>query len=368
VSYYYRVRYGVNQTETKQGAHCTFRTLSGPTGENEVRFVVVTGMNYGKFHFGSRAYEGEDKHLGFPGLLSMLKLKPDFFVGTGDNVYYDSRTNWGRAQTQGELRQKWHEQLAQPRFIDLFAQVPTYWEKDDHDHRYNDCDTIGDRPPSNELGIATFREQVPVVDPKDPEALTYRTHRINKHLQIWLVEGRDYRSPNATPDGPDKTIWGARQLAWLKRTLLASGATFKVLISPTPLIGPDRESKRDNHCNTRGFAHEGRAFKQWVRENGALQRRLYFACGDRHWQYHAIDSTGCQEFSCGALVEANAIVGTFPGTKGSNDPEGLIRQPFHPKQKSGGFLLVTVKPGPPARIEFSFYDEMGKRLYEYRPD
>ncbi|MDB6006750.1 MAG: hypothetical protein JWR15_3737, partial [Prosthecobacter sp.] len=25
------------------------------------------------------------------------------------------------------------------------------------------------------------------------------------------TDGRDYRSPNKMPDGPDKTIWGAEQ-------------------------------------------------------------------------------------------------------------------------------------------------------------
>ena len=42
------------------------------------------------------------------------------------------------------------------------------------------------------------------------------------------------------PDGPDKTIWGREQLAWLKESILASDAAFRVLISPTPIVGPDR--------------------------------------------------------------------------------------------------------------------------------
>ena len=30
------------------------------------------------------------------------------------------------------------------------------------------------------------------------------------------------------PDGPDKTMWGVEQRAWLERTLLESDATFKI--------------------------------------------------------------------------------------------------------------------------------------------
>ena len=39
--------------------------------------------------------------------------------------------------------------------------------------------------------------------------------------------------------------WGAEQLAWLKKTLLESQATFKVLILPTPMVGPDGPVKRE---------------------------------------------------------------------------------------------------------------------------
>jgi len=253
-----------------------------------------------------------------------------------------------------------------PRFVDLFAQVPTYWEKDDHDHRYDDCDPYGNKEPPSDLGIATFLEQVPVVNPKDEDPITYRTHRINKHLQIWLVEGRDYRSPNKIPDGPGKTIWGDKQTEWLKQTLLQSDATFKLLISPTPIIGPDRTSKRDNHTNPNGFRYEGRQFIDWLKEHDFLNKNFYMVCGDRHWQYHSIDPSGFEEFSCGALVDANAIVGSWPGSDKTSDPEGKIKQPFHPEEASAGFLMVAVKPGSGAEnpaAEFSFYDEKGALLY-----
>jgi alkaline phosphatase/alkaline phosphatase D len=368
--YYYRLLYGPNPESIDIGNTCTFKTLSGRMGEEEVSFVVVTGMNHYFFHHGNYdpkgAYKGADKHLGYPGLEAILKLKPDFFVGTGDNVYYDHPGGEASARTQAELRRKWHEQFILPRFVNLFSRIPTYWEKDDHDHRYDDCDPYGDKEPSNELGIATFLEQVPVVDPKDENPITYRTHRINKHLQIWLVEGRDYRSPNKMADGPEKTIWGKEQNEWLRRTLLESDAAFKILISPTPIIGPDRSSKRDNHTNPEGFIYEGRQFIRWLADHDSLRKNLYIVCGDRHWQYHSVDPSGFEEFSCGALVDANAIRGTWPGDPKSNDPEGKIRQPFHPEESSGGFLMITVRPGvedEAPTAEFSFFDEKGMPLY-----
>jgi len=370
--YYYRLLYGANEEELNWGNICTFRTLADLEDEEEVSFVVVTGMNYYSFYHNynpRKAYKGEDKHLGYPALETILKLKPDFFVGTGDNIYYDHPSREARAKTQAELRGKWHEQFILPRFVNLFAQVPTYWEKDDHDYRYNDCDPYGDREPSHELGIATFLEQVPVVHPKDENPITYRTHRINKHLQIWLVEGRDYRSPNNITDGPAKTLWGKEQKEWLKRTLLESNATFKILISPTPMVGPDDVSKRDNHTNPNGFRYEGEEFFKWLKEHDFLEKNFYLVCGDRHWQYHSVHPSGFEEFSCGALVDANSRLGRKPGDEKSTDPDAKVKQIYTYEEATGGFLQVTIKPdlaNKSATAQFSFYDERGTTLYKTR--
>src|SRR6185436_6509670 len=83
-------------------------------------------------------------------------------------------------------------------------------------------------------GLGIFREQVPMGE------RTYRTFRWGKGVQVWFVEGRDFRSPNTMKDGPTKTIWGKEQKQWVFDTLRKSDADFKILISPTPLVGPDR--------------------------------------------------------------------------------------------------------------------------------
>ncbi len=367
--YYYRLQYGPNQQTTQHGPTNTFETLPAADQAKEISFVVVTGMNSNAFHHGlgkRPAYQGDDKELGYPALLSILKLKPDFFVGTGDNVYYDHPAK-PAAQTPAEMRKKWHEQFVQPRYVDLFSRVPTYWEKDDHDFRYNDCDLTGKHEPNNELGLRIFREQVPIVDPLATDPITYRTYRMGKLLQVWFTENRDYRSPNRSPDGPDKTIWGKKQRDWLKETLKKSDATFKVLISPTPMIGPDGKGKKDNHTNIGGFRHERDNFFQWLDQEGLNQRGFYLICGDRHWQYHSIHPPGIEEFSTGALVDANSRLGVKPGDKKGTDPAGIVKQPYTSQPASGGFLYVKVKPedrGQKAELQFRFYDEQGKLLHE----
>ncbi len=385
--YYYRLLYGPEQDKTAKGRTCSFQTLGGKDAVQQTKFAVVTGMNYFFFHEGpyrpEGAYQGDDKHLGYPGLEAIRQLKPDFFVGTGDNVYFDHPAKsersdkwtgiaWSdRAKTEAEMRRKYHEQFIQPRYIALFADVPTYWEVDDHDYRYNDCDNTGNKMPTPEMGRRNFREQLPVVDPGDSAELTYATFRVSRDLQIWLVEARCYRSPNKMPDGPDKTIWGQTQKQWLKDTLLASDATFKILISPTPLVGPDDSSKTDNHTNLGGFRHEAQEFFGWLTQNGFLDKNFYILCGDRHWQYHARHPSGFEEFSCGALVDANSRLGVKAGSPKSTDPEGKIQQYYCQLEgePSGGFLIVTVslKKGG-AEAVFDFYDEHGSLAYSHTKD
>ncbi|MEM9701818.1 MAG: alkaline phosphatase D family protein [Planctomycetota bacterium] len=359
-----------------------FRTLPGEESETPVSFVVVTGLNYAKFH-GSSAIDRKQhleqnntelpppapesqRKLGYPGLEAIQNDKPHFVVYTGDTVYYDTPKE-GRATDRPSMRAKWRENFVQPRFRDLLAATPAYHMKDDHDFRKDDSDNSGDYEPSPELGIELFKEQVPVVPPGkdspfDETTPTYRTVRCNADLQVWIVEGRDYRSANKSPDGLGKTIWGEEQFRWLTRTLKESDATFKVLVSPTPMVGPDDKRKTDNHTNFGGFRHERQRFFDFLKEEGMLQSGEFLVlCGDRHWQYHAEHPVGLHEFSSGAIHDANSRPGRVAGDPKSTDPDAKIVQYYlmgieskraedgrieqYGSAASGGYLSVEVARG-----------------------
>jgi alkaline phosphatase/alkaline phosphatase D len=362
--YHYRLVFGTDEASAKAGPVRSFKILADPASGAPLTFIMGSCQNYAFFMNGANGKGGqasdEDKRLGFPAYAAMLARKPDFFIGTGDIVYYDHPAKTA-AKTLPELRRKWHEQFRFPRMIDFFAVTPAYWSKDDHDFRYNDADLGGNTLPAPDTGIEIFREQMPIHPAGDTTSPTYRTHRVHKHLQLWFVEGRDYRSPNAMPDGPEKTIWGAEQRDWLQRTLKESDATWKVIITPTPMVGPDRDSKKDNHTNTRGFRQEADRFFAWLKEND-IENVMSF-CGDRHWQYHSVHPSGFEEFSCGALNDENAIRGEKPGGPKSTDPEGLVDQRFLYSEPTGGFLQVTIGEAP-GTLSLSLVDDEGKVLYE----
>lgn len=361
--YYYRSHYGADVASAIAGPTCEFQTLAGADQNRQVRFIVGSCMLYSRFMNGPALKNEEllpqaERDLGYPSFAAMRKLSPQFFVGTGDIVYYDNPNTKEApaAKSLEELRKKWHEQFRFPRMVDFFAHTPTYWSKDDHDFRFNDSDLEGDKLPLPATGIDLFYEQLPIVAANDSDRTPmYRTHRISQHLQIWLTEGRDYRSPMKMEDGPQKTLWGVEQREWLQRTLKASDATWKILINPTPMVGPDDAYKKDNHTNLGGYRHEADEFFAWLRDeriSGFLT-----VCGDRHWQFHSIHPSGVQEFGVGALNDENSRRGRSPGDPKSTDPDAQIQQPWTYDKPSGGFLYVT--SGTDGNLEIQFRNDEG---------
>jgi alkaline phosphatase/alkaline phosphatase D len=362
--YFYRPIFGRTMILTEHGPVCRFKTLPGSESSATVRFVMGSCMNSNKFLFGKKAKASgpmsateEDKRLGFPSFKAIADLKPDFFIGTGDIVYYDNELN-GPAQTLTELRQCWHEQFRFERLKSVFNNTASYWSKDDHDFRFNDSDLLTSRLPLPQIGIELFREQMPIHPFDDSKAPTYRTHRLNRYVQLWFSEGRDYRSPNKMSDRPDKSLWGIEQREWLMKTIKESDAKWKILISPTPMVGPDDASKTDNHTNLGGFRHEAVSFFEWLKNN-RIENFMTF-CGDRHWQYHSRHPLGVEEFACGALNDENSRMGVPPGSKKGTDPEAKIEQLYTYQEPTGGFLYVTADK----ILHIEFRDDRGKLMYQ----
>lgn len=317
--------------ETNSLARGKFKTAPPVDEESEVTFTVVTCHDF------IRRDDLVNGHRIYPSMARMLK--PDFMVHAGDIEYYDKPDPWAR---NAELaRYKWNRIFALPFQKDFYRQTPVYFIKDDHDTLRNDSwpgQTYGDL--TWKQGLAIYREQVPMGEK------TYRTIRWGKDLQIWMVEGRDFRSSNRMADGPDKTIWGEEQKAWFFKTFRESDASFKVLISPTPIVGPDRDSKSDNHAN-KVFAWEGNQIRDFL----GSQKNAFVLCGDRHWQYATVDPrTGVREFAAGAGSDMHA--GGFK--------ESLRTEAHKYLRIKGGFLSVSVKrvDGEP-QIKLTHHDVDG---------
>lgn len=316
-----------------------FETAPRPATPSNLTFCVMTCQGYP-----DRGHP--DGHDIYP---AMLELKSKFISLTGDVVYYDNDPPV--AKTSELARLHWERMFSLPRLVETLRHTATYWLKDDHDTLKNDT------WPGAKFGTLTFAEGQKIFREQTPMAHDgpgYRTFRWGRDLQIWLTDGRDYRSPNNMKDGPEKTIWGAEQKAWFKRTVKESTATWKILISPTPLVGPDRQNKNDNHANS-GFTHEGDEIRAWLQAN--VPENFFVICGDRHWQYHSIHpATKVREFSCGAASNEHA-----GGTPGENPDY----HQFH--RVKGGFISVTLKPDANvSEIAVRHHDVHGEVVNEWK--
>ncbi|QOV92475.1 alkaline phosphatase D family protein [Humisphaera borealis] len=314
-----------------------FETAPSPDATRDLTFCMMTCQGYP-----DRGHP--DGHPIYP---SMLAIKPKFVVYAGDNVYYDNDPP--SADSVELARYHWQRMFSLPRIRDMLLAAGCYFTKDDHDTLANDT------WPGAKEGSLTFakgqdiyRQQVPLGGP------CFRTFRWGKDLQIWLTDGRDFRSPNKMPDGPDKSIWGREQKAWFKKTVKESDATWKLLLSPTPIVGPDRKGKNDNHANE-GFQTEGDELRKWMQAN--VPENFFVLCGDRHWQYYSIHpETKVREFSVGPASNEHA--------SGSPGFDKTYHQ-YH--RVKGGFLAVSLKrDGGRSEIRFEHRDVDGRIVNEVK--
>ena len=235
------------ESQTGAAFSGSFKTAAAVDAIVPVSFAVVTGQDF------DRRDDLKKGHQIYP---RMSALGLDFFAHTGDIEYYDKPRPF--ATNLEFARFKMARMYGLPNLVEFHRNMPSYFIKDDHDTTKNDAwpgKAYGEL--TWEQGLNLFREHFPVLEKN------YRTVRWGKDLQVWMVEGRDFRSPNKMKDGPGKSIWGAEQKEWFFKTVQASDATFKVLISPTPVVGPDRGNKNDNHANI-GFKHEGDEVRRFL--------------------------------------------------------------------------------------------------------
>ena len=275
----------------------------------------------------------------------MLKLDPDFYVHTGDIEYYDKQEPW--AMTEELMRFKWDRLFALPLQREFWTQNTSYFMKDDHDALRNDAF------PGMSYGTVSWERGLEIFDQEQfpSNSKPYKTIRWGKDLQIWITEGRNYRSRNTDPDQRGKTIWGETQKQWLFTTMQESDATFKVLITNDPILGPDRDNKSDNYANS-NCKYEGDEIRDFLNQF----ENTFITCGDRHWQYVThYEDTNLWEFGSGSGADQHA--------------GGWKQEDVRPEHRflrvKGGYLFAKVfQEDGKAAISFQHHDVDGNMVHE----
>ncbi len=197
----------------------------------------------------------------------MRRAEPDFFVNSGDLIYADSPLRaevdlpgggtWKNlvtpakskvAETLDEFRGNHRYNLMDEHVRRFNAEVPVYVQWDDHDVTDNwfpgqllddDRYTIKDAGVLAAHAKRAMLEFTPLIaHPREPERVYRRIGR-GPHLDLFLLDMRSYRGPNdenrQTVLTDAARILGREQTAWLKRELVASRATWKVIAADMPL-------------------------------------------------------------------------------------------------------------------------------------
>jgi len=198
---------------------------------------------------------------------TMQRSRLDFFVHCGDSIYADctipaqqklpTGETWRNiiteaksrvATTLAEYRGNYKYNLLDANLRTFNAEVPIFAQWDNHEVMEDwwpgeAFDRRGYNVKSALLlaarGCRAFHEFMPLrYTPSEPGRI-YRKISYGPLLELFLLDMRSYRGPNdATPEsnyGPDAHLLGPVQLAWLKRELNRSTATWKVIASDTPL-------------------------------------------------------------------------------------------------------------------------------------
>lgn len=164
--------------------------------------------------------------------------RPDVFLFAGDTIYADHRCRDAVAgadfvaRTLEEFRAKHHYNRADPALQRLLraTSVSAVW--DDHEVRNNFAMATEPLAP---VGLRAFLDYWPVAAPADDPTRLYRRLRWGRLLDIFVLDTRQYRSPNRMRDGPGKTMLGAAQRRWLVDGVARSPARWKVIVSSVPL-------------------------------------------------------------------------------------------------------------------------------------
>jgi phosphodiesterase/alkaline phosphatase D-like protein len=200
--------------------------------------------------------------------------RPLFFLHMGDLHY----SNIGRNEVSAFAR-AYDRVLTQPRQASLFRRVPILYVWDDHDYGPDDSDRTS---PSREASRAAYAEHVPhyPLVTEEGRVTTIQQEATVGRVRFLVTDLRSERDPVGQPDGPDKSLLGARQRAWFDEALTRAAADDVPLVfwvNTLPWI--TREGDRSHGWEP--YAWERRWLADRIEALG-LTRRLVVLSGDAH--------------------------------------------------------------------------------------
>jgi alkaline phosphatase D len=243
---------------------------TGLVGESRVghfRTAPVAGRSISFLWSGDTAGQGwgiDVSRGGYRSYRTMLANDADFFIHSGDHIYADcaipselklpNGETWRNlvteeksavAHTLAQFRGNYKYNHLDDNFRAFHAQVPMFAQWDDHEVT-DDWSPTGSHDEAGYEADGTprlvtrarraFFDFMPIRDIGARQGRVYRRIAYGPLLDVFMIDMRSYRD-NSWNRGDDHRGWilGAEQLAWLKRELAASRATWKVIAADLPI-------------------------------------------------------------------------------------------------------------------------------------
>ena len=251
---FYRVRFQNHASPTIIGEPQVGRFRTAPLEQRSVSFVWsgdTAGQGWGI----------DESRGGMRTFATMLKSRPDFFIHSGDSIYADCAISseqklpngevWKNlvtedkskpAETLAEFRGNYKYNLLDRNVRTFNAEVPMLCQWDDHEvtndwgpgeaitwNRYAEKSMLA----LQARGSRAFHEYMPTRPSIAEQGRIYRKMSYGPLLDVFVVDMRSYRTSNKL--GDESEIFGEKQLAWLKRELMNSQATWKVIAADLPI-------------------------------------------------------------------------------------------------------------------------------------
>lgn len=235
-----------------------FRTA--PASKRSVRFAWsgdTAGQGWGIDETGMKTYA------------TMASHEPNFFIHSGDTIYADGPmqdevelkdgSKWINAvlpddkrkvaETLNEFRGQWKYNMMDEHVRAMNAICPTFFQWDDHEvvNNWSDSKDLSGDDRYTEKSVhllaaragRAFHEMTPIsYTPAEPGRV-YRKIAYGPLVDVFFLDLRSYRGPNGASMEetmtPESRFLGAEQLAWLKRELANSRATWKVIACDMPI-------------------------------------------------------------------------------------------------------------------------------------
>lgn len=242
------------------------------------------------------------------------RFNPHAFLTLGDNVYIDD------PESPDQARYLYYQRQGRPEFRRMVAGSPVYAIWDDHDFGMDDSwgGPEADIPYWKPMVWEIFTQNW--VNPEyasgDRPGGWYDFHIGDLH--VIMLDTRYYREDAGRFAGegvPNPSMLGPNQLAWLKKTLSGSDATFKLLVSSVPWHYDAKGDGTNRVDGWAGYRGERSEIFSWIDEY-QLEGVLLLS-SDRHrsdaWLTHREGGYDLYEFSSGQFTNQH----THPVLKGS---------------------------------------------------